>query len=297
MAKLVQEGRILWPANPEGRPRLKRFLQEIRSQFTGFSSIQDFGYTTDGTRTIEDLFGEKLIQFPKPVELPKQLCEQTTTTAGADVVMDFFAGSATTAQAVLELNQRDGGNRKFVCVQLQEPTGNKAFPTIADIGKERIRRVISRMKTAASERLSLKDHESPDDLGFKVFKLAEANIQQWPAEEENDPEAYAQKILAFNDPLVPGWTPENVIWEVALREGFSLNTQFVPKELPNGNKVYEVTDPDSGQQFWICLDEQIRADIIKQCELALDRLFICRDVALDDSAAANLALQCRLKTI
>jgi adenine-specific DNA-methyltransferase len=58
-----------------------------------------------------------------------------------------------------------------------------------------------------------------------------------------------------------------------------------------------VTDPDSAQQFWICLDEQIRADLIKQCELTLDRLFICRDVALDDSAAANLALQCRLKTI
>jgi adenine-specific DNA-methyltransferase len=58
-----------------------------------------------------------------------------------------------------------------------------------------------------------------------------------------------------------------------------------------------VTDPDSGQQFWICLDEQIRADLSKQCELTQDRLFICRDVALDDSAAANLALQCRLKTI
>jgi adenine-specific DNA-methyltransferase len=297
MAKMIQDGRILWPASPEGRPRLKRFLEEIRSQFTGFSSIQDFGYTTDGTRAIEDLFGEKLIQFPKPVELPKQLCEQATTTSGSDIVMDFFAGSGTTAQAVLELNQKDGGNRTFVCVQLPEPTGNKAFRTIADIGKERIRRILSRMMTAASERLSLKDYGSPADLGFKVFKLTEPNVQQWPTEEEGDPEAYLQKLSLFNDPLVPGWKPENVIWEVALREGFSLNTRFMSRELPNGNNVYEVTDPDSDQQFWICLDEKIRADLIKQCELTQDRLFICRDVALDDSAAANLALQCRLKTI
>jgi adenine-specific DNA-methyltransferase len=108
MARLIAEGRILWPAKEDGRPRLKRFLNEIRSQFTGFSSIQDFGYTTDGTHTIEELFGEKLISFPKPVELPKKLCEQGTSSDGDDIVLDFFAGSCTTAQAVLELNR---GNR------------------------------------------------------------------------------------------------------------------------------------------------------------------------------------------
>ena len=96
------------PKNPLVRLLFIRFLNEIRSQFTGFSSIQDFGYTTDGTRTIEELFGEKVIQFPKPVEVPKMLCEQTTSSAGGDIVMDFFAGSCTTAQAVLELNRADG---------------------------------------------------------------------------------------------------------------------------------------------------------------------------------------------
>lgn len=109
MAKLINEGRILWPAKPDGRPRLKRFLNEIRSQFTGFSSIQDFGYTTDGTRTIEELFGEKVIQFPKPVAVPRKLGEQTTSSTECDVVLDFFAGSCTTAQAILEMNHADGG--------------------------------------------------------------------------------------------------------------------------------------------------------------------------------------------
>ena len=295
MAKLISEGRILWPAKPDGRPRLKRFLNEIRSQFTGFSSIQDFGYTTDGTRTIEELFGEKVIQFPKPVAVPRKLGEQTTSTTEGDIVLDFFAGSCTTAQAVLEMNHADGGNRRFICVQLPEPTENKTFSTIAEIGKERIRRVIGKLAKEAQP--SLGEREAPEDLGFKAFKLSKPNIQQWPEGEDRDPEAYAQKLALFNDPLVAGWKPENVIWEVALREGFGLNTHFASRDLGNGNKVYDVLDDDTEQKFIICLDDKIPIDLAKHCELTLDDLFICRDVALDDSAAANLALQCRLKTI
>jgi len=297
MARLIAEGRILWPAKEDGRPRLKRFLNEIRSQFTGFSSIQDFGYTTDGTHTIEELFGEKLISFPKPVELPKKLCEQGTSSDGDDIVLDFFAGSCTTAQAVLELNRADRGNRRFICVQLPEPTNNKQFRTIAEIGKERIRRVITKMMNDPVQSLPLNGQEFKEDLGFKVFKLAGPNIRPWTPDENQDQDAFAQKLALFNDPLVEGWKPENVIWEVGLREGFGLNTRFTARELANGNKIYDVVDPDTDQTFIICLDDQIRADFSKHRELTAQTLLVCRDVALDDSAAANLALQCRLKTI
>lgn len=297
MARLIAEGRIIWPAKEDGRPRLKRFLNEIRSQFTGFSSIQDFGYTTDGTHTIEELFGEKLISFPKPVALPKKLCEQATSSDGDDIVLDFFAGSCTTAQAVLELNRADRGNRRFICVQLPEPTNHKQFGTIAEIGKERIRRVITKMMQDPVQSLPLDGQEFEEDLGFKVFKLTRPNIQPWTPDENQDQDAFAQKLALFNDPLVEGWKPEYVIWEVGLREGFGLNTRFTARELANGNKIFDVADPDTGQSFIICLDDQIRADFSKHCELTLETLFICRDIALDDSAAANLALQCRLKTI
>ena len=114
---------------------------------------------------------------------------------------------------------------------------------------------------------------------------------------DRDPESYAQELALFNDPLISGWQPENVIWEVALREGFGLKTRFAVRGLANGNKVYDIHDPDTDQKFIICLDDQIRADFSKHCELTPETLLICRDVALDDSAAANLALQCRLKTI
>ena len=172
---------------------------------------------------------------------------------------------------MLELNHDDGGNRTFVLVQLPEPTGNKEFATIADIGKQRIRRVIEKLKEDASSKLELGDQKTPEDLGFKVFKLTTPNIQQWPQDEERDPEAYAQKLALFNDPLVAGWKPENVIWEVALREGFGLNTRFASRDLGNGNKVYDVTDPDTGQKFMICLDDKILVDLSKHCELTPGR--------------------------
>jgi adenine-specific DNA-methyltransferase len=214
-------------------------------------------------------------------------------------VLDFFAGSCSTANAVLALNREDGGNRRFVCVQLPEPLPKpeSKLKKLTDVGKQRIRSVIKKFTEDTESRLDLAPAERTEDLGFKVFKLAKPNIQQWSQDEERDPEAYGQKLALFNDPLVAGWKPENVIWEVALREGFGLNTHFTPRDLASGNRVYDVTDRDSGQKFIISLDDKILSDISKNCELRSDDLFVCRDVALDDSAAANLALQCRLKTI
>jgi adenine-specific DNA-methyltransferase len=160
-----------------------------------------------------------------------------------------------------------------------------------------MRRVIAQMENARNSQRDLEQREVPEDLGFKVFKLARPNIQQWNPDATRDPDAYAEKLSLFNDPLVAGWTAENVLWEVALREGYSLNTRFEKKTLGNGNTIHEVFDSDTGQRFAVCLDDDIRADLSKHYELTPDSLLVCRDVALDDSAAANLALQCRLKTI
>src|ERR1700747_1066975 len=96
-------------------------------------------------------------------------------------------------------------------VQLPEPTENKNFPTSAEIGKERIRRVIANLKKDSAEKLDLKDRQTPEDLGFKVFKLAKPNIQQWRPDASRDPDGYAEKLSIFNDPLVRGWMPENVL--------------------------------------------------------------------------------------
>jgi len=277
----------------------KQYLRDESGEARGAKpfSVIDGIYTQQGTADLMDLFGEAVIQFPKPVALLKKLVSTGSSPDEGHIILDFFAGSCTTAQAVLELNAEDGGDRQFIMVQLPEPTGNPKYPKLTDIGEERIRRVIKRMKSAADEQPQLETREQLEDLGCKVFKLASPNIQQWKPDVDRDPDTYGQELALFNDPLISGWQPGNVIWEVALREGFGLKTRFAVHELKNGNKVYDIYDPDTDQKFIICLDDQIRADFSKHCELTLETLFICRDIALDDSAAANLALQCRLKTI
>jgi len=297
----LEENELVFRKDKDGNwsVRYKQYLRDEDGIERGTKpfSILEGPYTQEGSDEISELFGDnKVFPFPKPVELVKHFLKYTWQDTEA-TVLDFFAGSCTTAQAVLELNRQDGGNRKFILVQLPEMTGNPEFKTIADLGEERIRRAIAKLAASGQPSLEMGERSQPEDLGFKVFKFAAPNIQQWPTDEERDSEAYTQKLSLFNDPLMSGWKPGHVIWEVALREGFSLNTRFALNELPNGNKIYDVTDPDTGQQFLICLDEQIRADFAKHCELKPDSLLICRDIALDDSAAANLALQCRLKTI
>ncbi len=109
--------------------------------------------------------------------------------------------------------------------------------------------------------------QQPEDLGFKVFKLAKPHIQPWTPDPNRDPETYVEQLSLFNDPLVQGWKADKVLWEIALREGYSLNTSFSEKKLVNGNVVHEVNDPDTGQQFAVCLDKAIKVDLSKHYEL------------------------------
>jgi len=134
----------------------------------------DVGTNAEGTEDLKALFdGVCPLDFPKPVSLIRRLLEIGHVGDG-DVVLDFFAGSCTTAQAVLELNREDGGKRRFIMVQLPEPTPvasparQASYHTIAEIGKERIRRVIARMKR---DRADPSDRGAREDLGFRVYKL------------------------------------------------------------------------------------------------------------------------------
>lgn len=143
MKQLIDDGRILWPEKPSGRPRLKRFRNDLKSDFTGFSTVREVGYTTDGTRELEALFGESVFDFPKPVKVIKTLCEQVTE--DGDIVLDFFAGSGTTGQAVAELNDDCGGVRRFILVQFPELISTGKYPSVSALARERLRRVKTRV--------------------------------------------------------------------------------------------------------------------------------------------------------
>jgi adenine-specific DNA-methyltransferase len=285
----------------------KQYLKDESGEKRGMKpfSIIDGIYTQHGTDDLTSLFdGQVVMQFPKPVALMKRLLNTGTDAERGDIVLDFFAGSCATAQAVLELNREHAGDRRFIMVQLPEPldapislNSGTELRTIADIGKERIRRVIQKLQTADGGQKSMEHRETPEDLGFRVYELAESSFRQWSPPPSDAPDAVTSQMGMFADPLLDGWKPEHVICEVALKEGFGMNCQIERIEDVAGNTVWRVTDPDQEQSFRICLDAALDPEAIRSLNLGRDDIFICRDVALDDSLAANLALQCRLKVI
>ena len=144
ISKLIADDRILWPATSSGRPRVKTFLNELKEEFTGFSSvIGDNVFTRNGTKEIEEIFAMRVFEFPKSYELVRQLIIQGCQNDG--IVLDSFAGSGTTAHAVLALNKEDNGNRKFILVECED-YANK-------ITAERIRRIIKGIPKAKTENL------------------------------------------------------------------------------------------------------------------------------------------------
>ena len=243
-----------------------------------------------GTEQFTSLgFEKEIFSKPKPIGLIHRAL--TLATSKNDLVLDFFGGSATTGQAVLELNHEDRGNRKFILVQLPQKTDNPQFPTIADISKERIRRSIQKIKDSENGKLPLQNRETPEDLGFKVLKLSKSNYRQ-SAElpSDTDTEAYIEQLELFNDPLVDGWKPENVIYEVMLKQGYSLTSHIEPVTEIESATIYKVTDEDKRQHFYISLDNQFHFETARTLKLTKNDLLICRDMAIDDTTAANLVL-------
>ena len=283
MRKMIEEARILWPNGPEGRPRLKRFLNEIRSHFTGFSSIQEPGYTTDGTRELEALLGEKILGFPKPTKLVELLTAQATTAVARDVVLDFFAGSGTTADALLRLNARDGGNRKFILVQLPEPTGREDYPTIADITKERVRRIITRLDGEDAGRLELEGGNKPD-RGFRVFKLAESNFTTWEADQSSDTKELTGQLFRHVEHIRVGRSSDDLFHELLLKSGFPLTTPVETRELA-GKRVHSV----AGGALLLCLDSALTLELIRAMAEEKPERVVCLDAGFagNDQLKAN----------
>ncbi len=297
--ELVSDNRIWFGPNGDGVPAIKRFLSEVKQGMTSLTiwKRDEVGDTQEARKTIREFFGDtQTFDTPKSVGLIKKMLLLSTESRENDIVLDFFAGSSTTAQAVLELNREDGGNRRFMMIQLPEPTPHTPFPTLADISKERIRQVIKKLQRKSEKQFDTFSQLIPEDLGFRVFKLAKSNFRPWAGVEAPDSNAYIQQMSLFTDPLIDGWQAEDVIFEIALKEGFGLNTNCEILDLP-GQTIYRVKAYDTEQTLLLCLDSQVSANISELLKLTQNDLFICRDIALDDTAAANLALQCRLRII
>jgi len=237
--------------------------------------------------------------FPKSVELIKKVIEVSTSSNENHIVLDFFAGSGTTAHAVLQQNVEDGGNRKFILVQLPELIGKISeefdgkYKSIADISKDRIKRVLN----------GYGDNSNAIKDGFKVLKLSESNYPEntfefdpEKTEQENQKSFEEYLTKAKQSKLIDDTDELSIVYENIVKEGFSLNSKVLEGKVGK-NSVYTVTDGE--QQLLICLDKSIDKKTVSELSSKdyEGNVFICFDNALDDTAKANLGLNVELKTI
>ena len=180
ISQFIAENRIGFRTQT-GTPFLKRYLSEVRDGITLPTIIDDGGFSQDSAREIKELFNSDIFEFPKPTIFLKKLIN--CGLSSNDTILDFFAGSGTTAHSVLDLNKEDGGSRKFILVQLPEPCAEDSeafkggYKTIAEIGKERIRRIVKKIQQESAGQLDFDKNKL--DLGFKVFQLDQSNFKIW----------------------------------------------------------------------------------------------------------------------
>ena len=293
--KHVKENKLYWgKAGENTYPRLKKFLNEMDGGMVPVDlwKQEDTGTTDQGSKELESLMGGKFFDFPKPVSLIKRALSIITDNNNNGIYLDFFAGTSPTAEAIMQLNKEDGGNRKYILVQMPELCDEKSeaykagYKTIADIAKERIRRAGKKVAPSNSPEggeLFSEPNEQKIDTGFKVFKLAQSNFKQWQQPENYSAEALSEQLKLFIDPVAENANLQNMVYELLLKSGKDLNA-----EIANHNGYYLI----DGNDLALILekvDEQIIADVLsKQPKkvIALDRIF-----KNNDQLKTNTALQ------
>lgn len=252
-------------------------------------------------RDLRDIFeGEKIFDFPKPISLLKRLVQIAPNASTSDIILDFFGGSGSIAEAIYKLNSTDGGNRKYICVQIAEECEENSrayklgYKTITDLAKERIRRVIQKIESEQKAEKKEKarkldfgdDKEVPKlDLGFKVFKLQPSNFKIWRGHKFENGDQLKRQLDAFTDPTKEGSKEENILYELLLKSGFDLNSKIESKDgyfVVNDTKIVIVLTK---------MTEAVVKEIISlkpdKC-IALDKLF-----AGNDQLKTNTVLQMR----
>jgi len=285
MNKLISEGRIIFPSEISRRPLLKRFKKDLKSEVNPVSTWADqVGLNTEATREVQELFGESPFAYPKPTSLLTYFLKTSTT--ADDLILDFFAGSGTTAHSLLELNKEDGGNRKFILVQLPEPTGRKDFPTIADITKERVRRVIQKMASADAGQLALANG-AKQDLGFKVFKLAPSNFAVWdPTLAPQDAAGLGKQWELTADNVRVGASEQALLHEMMLKCGLPLSSPIQTASVA-GMTVYLL---DEGRLL-ICLARELTREALRAMIELKSQSVLCLDVGFKGRDALKVNAQ------
>lgn len=310
LMNIYNEGGLYF--NKSGGIDKKTYLSEVKQGKTTGSvwSFNEVGSSHHANEQLADLFEKGMFDNPKPTNLIKTCIKIAN---GEDsIILDFFGGSGTTGQAVMELNKEDGGNRKFILVQIPEATeeSSEAFKAgykkISDITIERNKRVVEKIKSELRLK-RLKDEqdlfknqnnqENPknqgsDNVGFKVFKLVKSNFPrvEWaPDVDKTDEEniALLKKYIADKEAqLVTAFNRNELLTEILLKNGFQLNYKADKQDQFKKNEIFLATD--GIKETLICLDIAIDADTVEYFKKHTNKKFICLERALDTTKKYNL---------
>jgi len=234
------------------------------------------GTNEDGNKEIGELFGENIMSFPKPSSLIKYLLKFVSF--NDDIILDFFSGSATTAHSVMKLNAEDGGNRKFVMVQLPEKTDEDSeaykagYKTIPEIGRERIRRAGKKIVEENADKL--KERETPLDIGFRAYKVADS-IMRDVYKSPND--LKQGELLGLSDNIREDKKPEDILTSVILDLGLTLDLS-IKEEKIDKNTIFNVDDGS----LVACFDKNIDFNVIDEIAKMKPLKVVFRDASFKD---------------
>lgn len=279
---LLKDNRITFGINGTGRPMFKKFLSEVKEGITPetWLSRDKVGDNKTARYELKDLFPENIFDTPKPSSLIYYFVKIANTKNA--IILDFFSGSATTAHSIMQLNAEDGGERKFIMIQLPEQTDEKSvaykagYHNICEIGKERIRRVGKKIK----EEKIIKESLEKLDIGFRVLKLNSSNMEDI----YYSPVEYSQQTLfAKTESIKSDRTSEDLLFQVMLELGATLDSKIEQIEI-EGKTIYNVAT----NYLVACFDNEIDDSVVTAIAKMQPQYAVFRDSSMaDDSTATN----------
>ena len=281
--ELRADNRIWFGSDGNNSPVPKLFLSEVQNGVTPMTlwTYEEAGHNQIATRELRDIFGASIFTSPKPVKYIKRYL-QIGLNPG-DIVLDFFSGSATTAHAVMQLNAEDGGNRRFIMVQIPEVCDEKSeaykagYENICEIGKERIRRAGAKIKESMAQDDSLFSSSAPGlDTGFRVFKVADSNMNDVDIQLS----LYSQdKLDQMVENIKPDRTALDLLFGSALEWGYELTLPYTSQQV-DGYTIHTYSTDD--KVLMACFDKNIPESVFRYIAKQTPKCAVFRDCCFED---------------
>ena len=280
--------------------------KDRKKSSTTLDFIENKFSNDNSKKELDKIFDNKIFDYPKPTALIKKFI--FLATKKDDIVLDFFAGSGTTAHAVMDLNAEDGGVRKYILVQLDEEVDKKSeagkagYKNIAEIARERIRRAGSSVAKAMKDKdkiledkkEELEKREKPLDVGFRSFKVSNSNYRQW---EKSDFDMFEEKLLEqaqlfVDKPLIDNYRKIDVVFETIVKEGFALSSKISGEQ---DGKKWKIQDGE--RKMIVDFGDKVKFEDVEKMKLNENDIFVCFDSALTDNDKINISKSVNLKVV